>query len=347
MKHLLALSVLLGLFLAVTTPAMAGELITLKDGVTGTANIIDTTDDSITVSFVREGASVTLKLKAGQLDPYSFYEIRRDYMEHTAENHLRLGLFCIKEGMFARARYHVDEAKAIDPAFVEKVKAIPGLKDRIAEKILEHARRAYDADDMESAERLAIAVLTRFPESPAAVQAEALVTHMDDKEQVREAKRRAEVMAAATKAAGEADQAKAAERNKLLAPIYDRMDLARKMRAQGLREKNTSRARKALEAAGAEYEKTLEQIRNLSGTHAEDPALISVLALGDIQIREDAVSCYVSAGSIMIGRGSYPEAEKLARRAIAVDPKSEDALAFRVTVQTAAALGSRRTGLVR
>jgi len=347
MKRLLALSVLLGLFLAVTTPAMAGELITLKDGVTGTVNIIDTTEDSITVSFVREGASVTLKLKAGQLDPYSFYEIRRDYMEHTAENHLRLGLFCVQEGMFARARYHVDEAKAIDPAFVEKVKAIPGLMDSIADQVLDHAQKAYDANDMATAERLAIAVLTRFPESPSAVPAGALLEHMDDKEQVREAKRRAEVMAAATKAAGEADQAKAAERNKLLAPIYDRMDLARKMRAQGLREKNSSNARKALEAAGAEYEKVLAQIRKLAEAHGEDPALVSVLALGDIQIREDAVSCYVSAGSIMIGRGSIPAAEKLARRAIAVDPKSDEALSFRATVQTAAALGSRRTGLVR
>ena len=181
MKHLLALSVLLGLFLAVTTPAMAGEQITLKDGVTGTANIIDTTDDSITVSFVRDEASITLTLKAAQLDPHSFYEIRRDYMEHTAENHLRLGLYCVKEGMFARARYHVDEAKAIDPAFVEKVKAIPGLMDRIADQVLEHARRAYDANDLETAERLAIAVLTRFPESPSAVQAGAMLEHMDDK----------------------------------------------------------------------------------------------------------------------------------------------------------------------
>ena len=342
MKNPLALFVFLGLCLSVTNPAMAGEQITLKDGVTGAANVIDTTHDSITVSFVRDEASVTLKLTVGQLDPHSFYEIRRDYMERTAENHLRLGKFCVEEGMFARARYHLNEAKALDPALVEKVKAIPGLVDGIADTILGYARRAYDANDMETAERLAAAVLTRFPESPAAVQAEALFTHMDDKEQVRETKRRVEVMAAANKAAGDADQAVAEARNKLLAPIYDRVDLARKMRSQGLREKNSSNARKALVAAGEEYEKALLQIKQLAEAHAEDSALVGVLALGDLQIREDAVSCYVNAGGIMIGRGSYPEAEKLSRRALAVDPNSEDALAFQATVQTAAALGSRR-----
>ena len=342
MKSLIPPAVLLGLILGVTSSAIAGEQITLKDGVTGVVNIIDTTHDSITVSIVKDDATVTLKLKAGQLDPHSFYEIRRDYMGESAENHLRLALFCVKAGMFARAKYHLNEATALDPAYVKKVEAIPGVVDGVAAAVLKHARLAYDADDLEAAERLAAAVVTRFPESPAAVQAEALLSHLDDKEQVRETKRRLEVMKSAREAIGEEEDAKLAERNKLLAPIYDRMDLARKMRSQGLRERNTSRARKALEAAGAEYEKVLEIIEKLSEEHSTDRALISVLALGDIHIREDAVSCYVNAGSIMVGRGSYIEAEKLVRRALAIDPDSEDALSFQATVSTAAALGSRR-----
>ncbi len=342
MKYPTFVIALLGLFLLVAPPALAGEQITLKDGVTGVANIIDTTHDSITVSFVKDDATVTLKLKASQLDPYSFYEIRRDYMEESAENHLWLAGFCVKEGMFARAKFHLDEARALDADYVKKVEAMPGVVNGVASSVLKYARNAYDAGDQETAERLAAAVVTRFPESPAAVQAVALLSHLDDKEQVREAKRRMEVMKSARAAIGETEEAKLAARNKLLAPIYDRVDLARKIRARGLLEKNTSRARKTLEAAGAEYEKALEMIETLSGEHADDRALISVLAVGDIQIREDAVSCYINAGSIMVGRGSYTEAEKLARRALSIDPDSEDALSFQATVSTAAAWGSRR-----
>lgn len=342
MKSLPAILAGLVVIAAVTTSALAGEQITLSDGVSGVANIIDTRPESITVSFVKDDATITLTLKVGQLDPHSFYEIRRDYMAETAENHLRLAMFCVKEGMFARAKFHLNAATALDPDYVKKVEAIPGVVDGVADVVLEHARRAYDAGDLETAESLAAAVVTRFPDSPAAVQAEALLSHLDDKEQVREAKRRAEVMKSARAAIGETEVEKLAERDKLLAPIYDRVDLARKIRSQGLREKNSTKARKTLEAAAAEHEQALEMIAKLSEEHAEDRALMSVLALGDIQIREDAVGCYINAGSLMIARGSYAEAEKFCRRALAVDPKSEEALSFQATVSTAAAWSSRR-----
>ena len=145
MKNVPATLTGLVLIILLATAAIAGEQITLKDGVTGVANVIVTTADSVTVSFEQDDTTLTLELKAGQFDPHSFYEIRRDYMEHTAENHLHLALFCVDEGMFARARFHVDRATALDEAYIEKVKAIPGLLDGVADKVLEYARRAYDA----------------------------------------------------------------------------------------------------------------------------------------------------------------------------------------------------------
>jgi hypothetical protein len=344
MKSLPATLIGLVLVLAGATGAIASELISLKDGVTGAANVIDTTVDSITVSLSKDDTTVTVTLKAAQMDPYSFYEIRRDYMEESAESHLRLALFCVDHGMFSRARYHADRARALDPAYVEKVRAIPDLLHSVADKVLESARKAYDENDLATAERLAAAILTRFPDSPAATQADALLAHIADKEQARQAKRRVEVLVAARKAAGQDQTTKAAEHDAILAPILDRLELARKLRSQGLRERDNARALSALEAAAVEYGRSLGMIEKSAAEHAEDPALVSVLALGDGQVRAEAISCLVAVGSLRIAAGSFAEAEKVAGRALALDPESEAALGFRATVSlaTAWAGGGRR-----
>ena len=66
--------------------ALAKEEIILKSGEAGLVDVVETTEDTVTVKGSPEGGGTAqMKLKASQLDPHNFYNIRNAHMEKTLE----------------------------------------------------------------------------------------------------------------------------------------------------------------------------------------------------------------------------------------------------------------------
>jgi hypothetical protein len=226
--------------LTIAPVASAGDTVLLRDGRGGSAEILETTPDSVTLQFLLEGNEVKIKLGAAQLDPHNFYTLRSKYMERTAENHLRLCAFCIENSLFAQARHEWDRAKELNPELSEEVARTPEVRQGIAKRMLENARKLFAAKELEEAEKAASSLVTHFPETPAAEQAQALLEEVNGSIQARETKTREEAEAKWKKSEEKDFESK----KKSVAPIYQSWETAKKMRAQGLRTKGHSASKK-------------------------------------------------------------------------------------------------------
>jgi tetratricopeptide (TPR) repeat protein len=258
-------------------------------------------------------------------------------MERTAENHLRLCAFCIENSLFAQARHEWDRAKELNPELSEEVARTPEVRQGIAKRMLENARKLFAAKELEEAEKAASSLVTHFPETPAAEQAQALLEEVNGSIQARETKTREEAEAKWKKSEEKDFESK----KKSVAPIYQSWETAKKMRAQGLRTKGHSASKNALVAAGQQFEKALARVASVRKSQAKDAEVIAHLDEIEPEIREDAVGAYVDAGSVLVARGSYKTASELARRALAIDPNSSHARSFQQRVEVAAAMASR------
>ena len=140
MNRCIGLAALLIAMVAFSGIALAEkEEMILRDGTTGYANVLETKADSVKIAFKKDGADVSLVLKADKIDPHCFYTIRNKHMERTAANHFALGIYCAENGLSNRAKHQIDVAKSIDSEYVEKQKAIPGLREGVARKVLARA----------------------------------------------------------------------------------------------------------------------------------------------------------------------------------------------------------------
>jgi hypothetical protein len=251
--------------LTIAPVASAGDTVLLRDGRGGSAEILETTPDSVTLQFLLEGNEVKIKLGAAQLDPHNFYTLRSKYMERTAENHLRLCAFCIENSLFAQARHEWDRAKELNPELSEEVARTPEVRQGIAKRMLENARKLFAAKELEEAEKAASSLVTHFPETPAAEQAQALLEEVNGSIQARETKTREEAEAKWKKSEEKDFESK----KKSVAPIYQSWETAKKMRAQGLRTKGHSASKNALVAAGQQFEKALARVASVRKSQGE------------------------------------------------------------------------------
>ena len=76
--------------MAAATAAFAEqEMVILRDGISGMAEVVKTEPDSITVRFqTKDGTSGETRLLASRVDPHNFFAIRHSHMEKTVENHI-------------------------------------------------------------------------------------------------------------------------------------------------------------------------------------------------------------------------------------------------------------------
>ncbi len=319
--------------LLAATAFAAPATIILRDGLTGTANVIETTADSVSLEFTYKGTGkpVSLTLPAKRLDPHCFYDIRLRTMEDTAENHLRLAIFCAESSLFARAKIQYERAVAIDPKFVAEVRKMPEVMNGIAARLLVVAQVALKTGDLASAERQAVIITTRFANTDSAKDAQAL---LEEVEAAAEAKAQA-AKKAGLEALSESERMAAKEREKALAPAVKFRDRARKLKARGLRVENQSEAKGFFDAAAGDFERALKAIEGLRADAVDDPSMNGALDDLDGAIREEAISCCVYAGNVALGRRAYPEAQKYANRALEVDPESAQAILFLARVETA------------
>jgi len=336
MNRCIGLSALLIAMVVFSGIALAEkEEVILKDGVTGFVNVLETTRDSVKVKFKKNGADITLVVKAERIDPFCFYTVRGKYMERTAENHLNLAIFCVENGLFNRAKHQRDVAESIDPEYLKKQAEIPGFRDGIAEKILANAERDFDNGKLDQAEETIQIILTRFSDTPAAEDARALQTILD--------KRAAEIENEEDDAAIaklDAEQQKAADAlMKKLKPAKMSYEYGKELAARGLKEKSQTKAKKAFDAAGEEFEKALKKARAVVAKDGTEDVAGRFAAV-EKRVMGEAVEAYINAGNIELSRGSYVAAEKYCQKALSVDPTSSAAKAFQSRVEMGAAMSN-------
>lgn len=335
-RTILALSLILCLLLEAPAFARMSEVM-LKDGTAGIVDVLNTTEDSITVQFERNDVEIKLTLRASELDPHSFYHVRRERMEETADNHLKLAKFCIENALYAQANFQLDLAGKLDPELVADIRKDPELRERIGALVLADARRSLAAGDLENAEYLASQVASRWPETKAAEDAREMLGRVLEQAVKAEAAR-LEKEAAAVAAASTAEEKRAAEaRRNTLAPIHASLDRGLKLQAQARVERNNTNARRAFEASTGEGEKALAQIAAVRARGGSDEALAELLPDLDRAARDLVVDGWVYAGNVLLERGSYVDAEKNANRALAADPGNPKAISLLARIATAQA----------
>jgi len=310
---LLAITLCLGL----AVPAFAGkEQVMLNDGITGTAEILETTKDSIRVKFSKGEAG----LPASRLDPHCFYEIRRKYMEESAENHANLALYCAENGLLNQARYQMKLARACDPEIDAKIQADKQVMEKIAKRLAEAAKRHYDAGDLDIAYELVVVIATRLGETslgPKAIDVlDRLEKEMADKKVADTAARKQAIVDAADATA----RAAAEGREAIIAGLEKGQAAGNKKVSKGLRLGEKSSAKTAFKQAAGDYEKVLQGIEKAKAAAGEDAALTGMLDDLEKETRKECAHAYVHAGNIELGRESYDNARKLAEQALEVDP---------------------------
>ena len=312
------------------------EMILLNDGVSGMGEVVATEPDSITVKFqTKEGAAGETKLSANRLDPHNFYSIRAKHMEKTVENHVKLAVYCAENGLFNRAKIEMDAARKMDPELDAKLEKMPDIMEGIAQRLADAAKRAYDKGDLELCRELAQLIATRFQESSLADKATGALDLLDAEMAKRDAAEVADREKKIVESKDEEARQKAEFRHKAMLPIEARQSAGRKNNSAGLRAKNRSTARRSFEAAAADFEAALKTLAGTRGSPEADAELKVMLDDTEKELRDEAANAWINAGNIDLWRESFNNAMEAAEKAVAVDPGSATAQAFKQKVEFA------------
>lgn len=324
--------------LAVAMPSRFGwaEEILLRDGRTFDVTVDSTEPDSVRVR-VEGSTSGTVDVPARSFDPHSFYDVRSRHMEATAKNHLQLAKYCAEQGLFARARSQVEKARRLDADYVERKMALPDLVEGVASSIVGSAAAFLAKGDLDEAKRYASTVLTDFPETPAAEEAGKLIAKIE----VARAADEAAELQAATEALKDQESSARKALDTEVRPLVRRYEAARKLHDDALREKSTSRSIEMFEAAAKQFEAVLESSTKLAKKHEDNATLSKEINRARERVTADAVGAWVNAGGVELSRGSIKKAGDYGKKALALDPKSPAATAFRSRVELAAATSDK------
>ncbi len=335
------MSRLLTLFALLISLFVAGELtaeeVALRNGRIHEVEILESTENSVTVRFSEKKASGTIKLHSRDMDPHSFYSIRNSAMEKTAQNHLMLAKFCAENGLFSRAKGQADKARALDAALVEKTLKMPGLIDGVAKKVLDSARKYFADGDLENAERYASVVLTEFSETPSSKKAGQLIDKIEGKVAEADEKQHQAAVDAAAKSESKANEALEKE----VKPLRKAYEKARKLNIDGLKEKGGSKQVKMFETAAKTFESLLKKCDGLQKKYGDDEAVLVEIKRAHTALTQDAVEAWINAGSVDLARGSLKNARDYADRALSLDTSSSTARSFKARVEMAEANSDR------
>ncbi len=323
------------LFAFAANGASALEELVGCEGRSAMVEVLETTFDSLTVEYKRGETTIKAVVPAKSLDPHCFYTIRRKYMEDTADNHLRLAGFCLRNDLLGLGKKHYDIAVAMDPELAAERKAENAeLLEKFADKVLAEAKQHAEKGEFDKAEFKLSFLGDVLPETKAGAEVGALMAAVQEKRAEKDA---ADAQAKLDKIADEAARKAAEARAKELKPVLDSRETARKMLNEGLRADNQSKARGYTDQSIAQYKSTLTLIGNRKKTESSDPAVAQELADLETSVTAELVHAYVVGGGIYLSRSAYNDAEEYARAALAVDPSSQEAQGFLVRVQNALA----------
>ena len=225
--------------LLLAVPAFAMDDIIMKDGRVRRGKIISVEENGLVVKFrPAGGGSAQMLVRAEQLDPHFFYDQRSDAAGEDAKAHLKLGLWAFENGLWSRAKIAVRKATELDPKLVADIKSgqLHEIRDKIAQRILESAKKDMKDGNSARAEYKLEALLARMADTEAGAGAAELI---------REAQRMSEEASAKAEEEREAKMeadARAEEeaRDKLLEPVRKDLLKGKELMTDGLTEDSES-----------------------------------------------------------------------------------------------------------
>jgi hypothetical protein len=314
--------------------ALAAEDILLEDGRTVRGDILEVREDGIRAKGVhKSGGTVEMFVRADLLDAAWFYGVRDRAAGEDAKAHLRLALWALDKGLFSRAEAQVRRAKELDAKLVQDIQegTLPGIREGIAAKVLESARRDAKEGRAALALRKVELLLARAPDTPAGSEAAEFLPELEAKAAEAEAKEREAARAKLAEAERKAEE----ERDRLLAPVEETLAKGKALGSKSLLEDNQPKAIEMLGEALSMGKAALERLDSLAGKGEKDPALAARVADLRSRITAAMVKGTLHRAEMFFWRGSFPQAKGEIAKVEALEPGNPDAAALADRIEEA------------
>ncbi|MBI1852108.1 MAG: hypothetical protein HYR85_17350 [Planctomycetes bacterium] len=312
------------------------ERVVLRDGRAVDGKVLDVNEREVAIELVVGGSPARTAFSREEIEPHAYYALARSRIQPTnARARLALARYCADHGLLSQARMEAESAVAHDRSLEVEASAILDDVDRkLPDALLDWARSLAAKHDAAGARMQLDRLVTRYPDSRAAADAQSLLEQISVDETAAMARERDRKMArlenaTAQRVAAQLDPiVKLAQR----AADFDRRGLqsaAKQNQALGLFEQSVSTGRDAL-----------SKIEQLKREHAERPAVVEALDELDREVRGQVVQSYLNVSSIHVARRAFPRALEATAAALDVAPKDLAVLAERTRIEVAQANAS-------
>ena len=265
------------------------------------------------------------ELHLDKLDKRSTYSVLKSQVPRDkGEGQLQLANFTRDIELFAHAVRHYGYAEKADPSLKPEIdKQMAILRSMAAKWGMERAREAADKGDLKTAEKWLEKIIVKLPDEPEAAEAKRLIDNYY-----------AKVKAEKTK---EIDAHQDEVLVKGLAKAKKAYDSMLAKNKKGLQSKSGSAPVREWEAAAKHGKKALTEIDKFEKKHPEKYTEL----LGGYRktVNQQIIEIYMHLANHYSTRSSYNKALDQVNQALAIDPKSTEALSMRNRIQDASSRG--------
>jgi tetratricopeptide (TPR) repeat protein len=302
--------------------AVAQEQIKRKDGTV--LKGLPTAYDSVkqVLSF-RTDDGQDLQLALAELDKRSVYAVSSSQVKKdNAKGQLQLANYARDIELFAHSGRHYNYAEKADPSMKAAIDTERARARKLAADFcVKNARAAIAKQDIKEAEKWLTLLVQKLPDEPQAAEAARLL----EQHYLKERNARDDELEAKHSDLLQKDLKKGKEH-------YDRMI---ERTRDGLTARNSSKAQTLWKGAISDGDVVMDEIDRLAKKYADDASIQE----GAVKYRklttDQMVDINLHLANDAVMKSSYKEAEKYVNAALALDPKSTEALAQRARIETA------------
>lgn len=222
----------------VASPGLAQDEILTADHHLLRGHVTSSTSDSVTFEHMVDGRSETLTLAAGDLEPGSFYIVRKAAIGADPAAHVQLGDYCTENGLFTQARNEYIDAAKLDPSLADSLaKKVESARDGTAHQLLEQAKSLQSRGKPDEAYDRALSLVRYYSTTSSAADARALCSTLHGQIDARHREQQT--------------AREDSEVGKAIGQVQKETDLAAKENAKGLASKEQSEALKSFQTSSA------------------------------------------------------------------------------------------------
>ena len=282
--------------------------------------VVSSTEASVTFEHVVGETSETQAYSIDQIDPHSFYIIRKYAVGDDVAAKVSLGEYCMANGLYTRARNQFEEARRLD-ASLKLGDKLAQCREGTASQMLAQAQALLEKKQFSKAYRKTAEIIRVFGNTPSGAKAREMMGTIHDRN------------VSARKAREAAYDAK--EGGQEIKHIEELIGRAGKENTEALQDKSISGAQRGFGKSINSYKHALKELEGVAKQYKGSPQLTQHVEGMLAETKEDLIEVYLNLGSIYMTQTNYQRALLEANSALAVDPNSPRAKSFRASVATA------------